>query len=88
MTSMGITIFALMTIAIAALFVYFAQYSRFGPTMRKIGGTSPAMAAIFLIFGLNLAFVSNEVWWRPKATRCAHWHGSLNPFVPRSARSS
>ena len=62
MTSMGITIFALMTIAIAALFIYFAQYSRFGPTMRKIGGASPAMAAIFLIFGLNLAFVSNEVW--------------------------
>jgi len=62
MTSTVITIFALMTIAIAAIFVYFAQFSRFGPSIRRVGGTSPAMAAIFLIFGLNLAFVSNEVW--------------------------
>ena len=62
MTVAGITIFALSMIAIVVIFVYFAQYSRFGPTIRKIGGTSPAMAAIFLMFGLNLAFVSNEVW--------------------------
>lgn len=58
-----VVFFVTLTSALSIFLVYVAQYSRMASWMRTIVGLPPAtLSAVFLVFGLNIAFVSNDVW--------------------------
>ena len=55
-------IFLALTVLIPVGLIYIAQFSSLSAFARSLAVSPPTVSAVFLVFGLNLAFVSNEVW--------------------------
>jgi hypothetical protein len=55
-------LFLASTVLIPIALIYIAQWSPLATWTRTLAVSPATVSAVFLVFGLNLAFVSNEVW--------------------------
>lgn len=64
-------IFLALTVLIPIGLINLAQWSSLSTWARTLAVSPPTVSAVFLVFGLNLAFVSNEVWGTYDKARAA-----------------
>jgi hypothetical protein len=80
-------IFVIATIVIPILFVYLSHSSRLTPLLKTYNGVAgPFVSTVFLMFGLNMVFLANEVWGaRDRAHAAAESEGDVLRNIARIA---
>lgn len=79
--------FIVLTAFIPVFFVYLANDSRFSAIIKTYGGLNASfMTTVFLVFGLNLASLANEVWSaRDRAVAAVATEGDVLRIIARLA---
>ncbi len=69
---LALLIFVVLTITAPVIFVYLTHSSPWSASIKSCNGLAgPFLSSVFLVFGLNLVFLANEVWGAHDRARAA-----------------